>query len=174
MVFTPPGTIKFSPICLETDNKDRFWFLEKMAANCAVSGAGPTQGTRWTEKTQAGSLPSRGSQPNEERHISRCLLQPSSHWGLGSTSSALVIREGFQGEAGAELNPRAVRPALALSGKAFSEQLVTQEYFLVSWQLPWGHRDEQWQGGRVTRPLSSASPQRQGYGMNSDIPKSVC
>ena len=100
------------------------------------------------------------------------------HWGMRSTrwaiSSALVIWEGLQGEAGAELNPRAVRPALALSGKAFSEQLVTQEYFIVSWQLPGGHRDEQWQGDTVTRPLSSASPQRQGYGVNPDSPKSVC
>lgn len=144
-----------------------------------ISEASPTQGTRWTQKTQAGSLPSRGSQSNEEeRHIRRRLLQPSSHWGMRSTrwaiSSALVIWEGLQGEAGAELNPRAVRPALALSGKAFSEQLVTQEYFIVSWQLPGGHRDEQWQGDTVTRPLSSASPQRQGYGVNPDSPKSVC
>lgn len=81
----------------------------------------------------------------------------STRWAI---SSALVIWEGLQGEAGAELNLRAVRPALALSGKAFSEQLVTQEYFIVSWQLP-GDADEQWQGDTVTRPLSSASPQRQ-------------
>ena len=107
-----------------------------------ISEAGPTQGTRRTEKTQAGSLPSRGSQPSEKE---RRLLQPGSQWRVGSTrwaiSSALVIWEGFQREAGAKLNPRAVRPASASSGTVFSEQLVTQEYFIDFWQLPWGHRD---------------------------------
>lgn len=44
-----------------------------------------------------------------------------------------VIWEGFQREAGAKLNPRAVRPASASSGTAFSEQPVTQEYFKDFW-----------------------------------------
>lgn len=62
----------------------------------------------------------------------------STRWAI---SSALVIWEGFQKEAGAKLNPRAVRPASASSGTVFSEQLVTQKYFIDFWQLPWGHRD---------------------------------
>lgn len=39
----------------------------------------------------------------------------------------LVIQEGFQGEAVAELNPSAVRLALTSSGKGFSEQPVILE-----------------------------------------------
>ena len=86
--------------------------------------------------------------------------------------TSLVIWEGFQGEAVAELNPTAVRAALVSSGKGFSEQPDTPEHFTHFWQPLWGHKGERW-GEAVKSLLSSASLQRQSCEVSCDSPKSI-
>lgn len=81
--------------------------------------------------------------------------------------TSLVIWEGFQGEAVAELNPTAVRPA---SGSLNSPTLQSTSHTFGNC---FGDTEVSDGGKAVKSPLSSASLQRQGREVNCDAPKSI-
>lgn len=146
--------------------KTDFGSGKQMAANCAVSV--PWDKHFWgkshpghqviVEKLRQGPCPPGAHSLMRSETYKKTFITPQ--FTLGdeehrAISSALVIWEGLQGEAGAELNPRAGD----LRDNAKWEKVWTacHQEVSVSWQLPGGCRDEQWQGDTVTRPLNGKS-----------------